>query len=148
AQPLAAAVRRLRPPGSGQGMVERRERTGMSERTVAELLQAAAARQRRAADPEASSWVAASAGTGKTRVLTDRVLRLLLAGARPERLLCLTFTKAAAAEMRQRLAGSLRRWATQDETGLEQDLHPLLGRPAETEETTRARRLFARVLDT
>ncbi|MFM2129834.1 MAG: hypothetical protein RL477_1380, partial [Pseudomonadota bacterium] len=57
------------------------------------------ARQRRAADPAASVWVGASAGTGKTKVLTDRVLALLLAGTPPERLLCLTYTRAAAAEM-------------------------------------------------
>ena len=53
--------------------------------------------QRRAADPDRSVWVTANAGTGKTRVLSDRVLRLLLAGARPDAILCLTFTKAAAA---------------------------------------------------
>ncbi len=112
------------------------------------LIDAAAARQRRAADPEASAWVAASAGTGKTRVLTDRVLRLLLAGARPERLLCLTFTKAAAAEMRQRIADSLRHWATLDDEALDARLARLLGRPAEAGERILARRLFARVLDT
>ncbi|MFV0297435.1 MAG: UvrD-helicase domain-containing protein, partial [Hyphomicrobiaceae bacterium] len=54
-------------------------------------------RQSRAADPEGSVWVSANAGTGKTHVLTNRVLRLLLAGTAPERLLCLTYTKAAAA---------------------------------------------------
>ncbi|SME94168.1 DNA helicase/exodeoxyribonuclease V, subunit A [Tistlia consotensis] len=112
------------------------------------LVAAAAERQRRAADPEASAWVGASAGTGKTRVLTDRVLRLLLARARPERLLCLTFTKAAAAEMRQRLADSLRHWATLDDEALAERLRRLLGRPAEAGEMTVARRLFARVLDT
>ena len=54
-------------------------------------------RQADAADVAASVWVAASAGTGKTKVLTDRVLALLLAGSAPSRILCLTFTKAAAA---------------------------------------------------
>ena len=58
--------------------------------------------QRRAANPKASIWVAASAGTGKTKVLTDRVLGLMLAGTPPRRILCLTFTKAAAAEMANR----------------------------------------------
>lgn len=52
-----------------------------------------------AADPKVSAWVAASAGTGKTKVLTDRILNLMLHGFAPERILCLTFTKAAAAEM-------------------------------------------------
>ena len=56
-------------------------------------------RQRRAADPRASAWVSANAGAGKTKVLTDRVVRLLLAGSPPGRILCLTFTKAAAATM-------------------------------------------------
>ena len=67
--------------------------------------------QRRATTPGHSAWVEANAGTGKTKVLTDRVTRLLLDGVKPERILCLTFTKAAAAEMRNRLAGQLGRWA-------------------------------------
>ena len=58
--------------------------------------------QRRATTPGHSAWVEANAGTGKTKVLTDRVTRLLLDGVKPERILCLTFTKAAAAEMRNR----------------------------------------------
>ena len=61
------------------------------------------ARQRQAVDPSASVWVSASAGSGKTKVLTDRVLSLLLGGTAPERILCLTFTKAAAAEMAIRI---------------------------------------------
>ena len=65
--------------------------------------------QRDAADPAASAWVAASAGTGKTKVLTDRVIRLLLEGNDPKRILCLTFTKAAAAQMAIRLGGAARR---------------------------------------
>ncbi len=68
--------------------------------------------QRRAADPALSTWVSASAGSGKTKVLRDRVLRLLLEGARPERILCLTFTKAGAAEMANRVATTLAEWAS------------------------------------
>ena len=64
-----------------------------------------------AADPRESVWVSANAGTGKTRVLIDRITRLLLAGTRPERILCLTFTKAAAAEMANRLNDRLGDWA-------------------------------------
>ena len=60
--------------------------------------------QRGASDPTASIWVAASAGTGKTKVLTDRVLRLMLAGAEPRRILCLTYTKAAVAQSASRSA--------------------------------------------
>ena len=67
--------------------------------------------QVRAADPAASSWVSANAGTGKTRVLTDRVARLLLRGTVPQKILCLTYTKAAAAEMQNRLFRTLGAWA-------------------------------------
>ena len=59
--------------------------------------------QRQAADPTRSVWVAANAGSGKTQVLVDRVVRLLLQGAEPQSILCLTYTKAAAAEMANRL---------------------------------------------
>jgi ATP-dependent helicase/nuclease subunit A len=107
----------------------------------------AEAAQRRAADPRASAWVAASAGSGKTKVLTDRVLRLLLAGTPPERILCLTFTKAAAAEMADRLFVRLSRWAAASAEGLAADLLSLLGREPEGAESERARQLFAAVLD-
>src|SRR5215468_5931252 len=80
----------------------------------ASKLDAARAQTRRnqatAADPAASAWVSANAGTGKTHVLTLRVLRLLLAGTPPERILCLTFTKAAAAEMSKRVFDRLAGW--------------------------------------
>ena len=69
------------------------------------------ARQRRAADPQSSVWVSAHAGSGKTHVLTERVLRLLLSGTPPEQILCLTYTKAAAAEMRKRVSARLGAWA-------------------------------------
>ena len=67
--------------------------------------------QRLAADPRVSAWVDASAGSGKTKVLTDRVLSLLLDGARPHSILCLTFTKAAAGEMANRVNRRLAAWA-------------------------------------
>ena len=75
---------------------------------VLDVLGLATQAQRRATTPGHSAWVEANAGTGKTKVLTDRVTRLLLDGVKPERILCLTFTKAAAAEMRNRLASSSR----------------------------------------
>lgn len=103
--------------------------------------------QRRAADPTASVWVAASAGTGKTKVLTDRVLTLLLAGTPPHKILCLTFTKAAAAEMANRIAGRLGRWATAADADLAGDLERLLGRPPSEGEMVGARRQFAALLD-
>ena len=85
--------------------------------------------QREASDPAASVWVAASAGSGKTKVLTDRVLRQMLAGTPPARILCLTFTKAAAAEMANRIARRLARWATLPDPELTADLAELSGRP-------------------
>ena len=103
--------------------------------------------QRQATSPATSAWVEANAGTGKTKVLTDRVARLLLSGVQPERILCLTFTKAAAAEMRNRLAGQLGRWALADNAKLDAEIHDLIARDPEEEERTIARRLFARVLD-
>ncbi len=104
--------------------------------------------QSRAADPGHSVWVTANAGTGKTRVLTSRVLRLLLAGNDPETILCLTFTRAAAAEMAARIEAQLAAWAIEkDAAKLAQGLEALLGEPADQATTDRARRLFAQVLD-
>ncbi|MBC7952699.1 MAG: double-strand break repair helicase AddA [Rhodospirillaceae bacterium] len=111
------------------------------------LLDDASAKQRKAADPQASVWVVASAGTGKTKVLTDRVLTLLLAGTAPHKILCLTFTKAAAAEMSNRIAARLAKWATIADDKLADDLTKLLGAPPDPKLMTQARRLFARVLD-
>ncbi|NQW09722.1 MAG: double-strand break repair helicase AddA [Alphaproteobacteria bacterium] len=107
----------------------------------------ASLRQREAADPAASVWVAASAGSGKTKVLTDRLLNLLLAGSRPERLLCLTFTKAAAAEMATRLSEKLSSWTVMPEEGLLAELRALGDREPSQDRLLKARRLFAEVLD-
>ena len=106
------------------------------------------AEQRRAADPAASGWVTASAGTGKTRVLTERVLRLLLNGTEPGRILCLTFTRAAAAEMAIRITQTLGVWTAVDDDLLDMALRDLLQRAPEADEYRRARLLFARVLET
>ena len=104
--------------------------------------------QARAADPGASAWVRANAGTGKTHVLVQRVLRLLLGGAAPDGIVCLTFTKAAAAEMANRITRALGQWAVAAPEGLDEELHKLIGRAPTGEERDAARRLFARVLDT
>jgi ATP-dependent helicase/nuclease subunit A len=104
-------------------------------------------RQREATDVGASVWVAASAGTGKTKVLTDRVLALMLAGSAPQRILCLTFTKAAAAEMANRLNERLSLWTTLADGKLTEDLLALTGAMPEDALRQRARQLFARVLD-
>lgn len=103
--------------------------------------------QRLATAPDQSAWVEANAGTGKTKVLTDRVTRLLLDRVKPERILCLTFTKAAAAEMRNRLAAQLGRWTMSDDAGLDEAIEKLIDRKPEPDERIVARRLFARVLD-
>jgi ATP-dependent helicase/nuclease subunit A len=107
----------------------------------------AAEEQRKASHPRASAWVGASAGSGKTKVLTDRVLRLLLDGVDPQKLLCLTFTKAAAAEMSIRITRELTRWATEDEATLDALLYGLTGAPVDASVHARARTLFARTVD-
>ncbi|MDB5361664.1 MAG: putative helicase UvrD-like [Rhodospirillales bacterium] len=107
--------------------------------------------QQLASDGRASVWVAASAGTGKTKVLTDRLLNLLLADTPPGRLLCLTFTKAAAAEMANRLNAKLSGWVTEGDINLRREIAGLTGideREVQQIMLDRARRLFARVLDT
>ena len=111
------------------------------------LLQEADANQARASDPDASAWVSANAGTGKTQVLVRRGLRLLLAGALPEKILCLTYTKSAAAEMENRLLKELAAWATLPQTELRTELDKVTGRASTDEEMQRARRLFARTLE-
>ncbi len=106
-------------------------------------------RQRRAARPDASAWVSANAGTGKTHVLVARVLSLLLSGTtRPDRILCLTYTKAAAAEMSNRLFDRMARWATMEEGALAAELLELVGREPSEAERLRARTLFAEAIET
>ncbi|WP_420548373.1 double-strand break repair helicase AddA [Curvivirga sp.] len=104
--------------------------------------------QRRASNPFNSVWVSASAGSGKTKVLTDRVLSLLLMRAWPEKILCITFTKAAAAEMSNRVNEKLGEWATMEEEKLFKELHQLMGIAPNQDDMQLARQLFARVLDT
>jgi ATP-dependent helicase/nuclease subunit A len=104
--------------------------------------------QRRAADPAASAWVSANAGSGKTKVLTDRVIRLLLAGTPPSRILCLTFTKAAAANMTIRVFEQLGRWVTLDDLKLGETLAELTGERPAPALLKAARRLFARAIET
>lgn len=104
--------------------------------------------QRRASNPLSSVWVAASAGSGKTKVLTDRVLNLLLMNGRPERLLCLTFTKTAAAEMSNRINDVLKSWVTMSDEVLCQAIENLMGDYPEQETLDKARKLFALTLET
>src|SRR5512146_2618915 len=111
------------------------------------LSHAADANQARASDPSASAWVSANAGTGKTEVLVRRVLRLLLAGSEPQRILCLTYTKMAAAEMQNRLLKELASWATLADGILGDRLAAVLGRVPGDAEVKAARRLFAQTLE-
>ncbi len=106
----------------------------------------AADTQRVASDPAASVFVSAHAGTGKTKLLIDRLLRLMLAGADPAQILCLTYTKAAAAEMAIRLQRRLGRWVTLPDAELDRAFADL-DVPATAKSRQMARALFARVLD-
>ncbi len=111
----------------------------------------ATARQIQAADPGTSTWLSANAGSGKTRVLTDRVARLLLDGASPQNILCLTYTKAAASEMQNRLFRRLGEWAMTPDAGLRAELGDLgLGGAEDigAERLAQARTLFARAIET
>ena len=114
----------------------------------------ATSRQRLASNPDRSAWVGASAGSGKTKVLTDRMLRLLLPredgrpGTRPDKILALTFTKAGANEMALRLSQRLSRWAVLPDEKLSLELLELMGRTPGDHECDAARRLFASVVDT
>ncbi len=100
-----------------------------------------------ATNPRLTAWVGASAGTGKTHVLTARVLRLLVTGTPPENILCLTFTKAAAAEMKNRIFAELGSWTTLEDDRLSAEIHARTGECAEPDMLERARQLFTRVLD-
>ena len=111
--------------------------------------------QSTASDPAHSVWVEASAGTGKTKVLSDRVLKLLLAGVAPSKILCLTYTKAAAAEMKTRVADRLSKWAVVPKEELLKELSELYYEENILKEdceenrklVLKARKLFAEALD-
>ncbi|TMV85945.1 double-strand break repair helicase AddA, partial [Thioclava sp. BHET1] len=110
---------------------------------------AASQRQVQAADPGKSTWLSANAGSGKTRVLTDRVARLLLDGVQPQHILCLTYTKAAASEMQNRLFRRLGEWAMLEEGALRAELDKLgIEGAVDEDRLAQARRLFARAIET
>ena len=117
----------------------------MTPRDDATLAQVAAA------DPDRSTWLAANAGSGKTRVLTDRVARLLLSGVPPQKILCLTYTKAAASEMQNRLFQRLGAWSMMQDDALRDSLRALssddIG-PLDATILAQARRLFAKAIET
>jgi ATP-dependent helicase/nuclease subunit A len=101
-----------------------------------------------ASDPAVSVWVAANAGSGKTHVLAQRVIRLLLDGVDPAKILCITFTKAAAANMANRVFDELRRWTALDDVELNAAIRRISNIQPDVARRTLARRLFAMALET
>ncbi|HNW17308.1 MAG TPA: UvrD-helicase domain-containing protein, partial [Sphingorhabdus lacus] len=119
----------------------------MSEDTSLKPLYPLIPAQLAAVQPEENIWLSASAGTGKTQVLTARVIRLLLEeGVEPENLLCITFTKAGAAEMAERINQRLASWVQMEDTALFRDMEAI-GARSGPEYRQRASELFAKVLD-
>jgi ATP-dependent helicase/nuclease subunit A len=101
-----------------------------------------------AADPDVSAFVSANAGSGKTHVLAQRVINLLLRGVDPAKILCITFTKAASANMANRVFGTLAEWTTLDDAALDGKIKLSTGHKADAAQRARARRLFASALET
>src|SRR5262249_58243426 len=104
---------------------------------------AARARQNAAADPDRSVFVSANAGSGKTHVLVQRVINLLLRGEDPAKILCITFTKAAAAIMATRVFDTLAEWTALDDAALDEKIKIAIGRTPDATQRALARRLFA-----
>jgi ATP-dependent helicase/nuclease subunit A len=102
--------------------------------------------QLRASDPEISTWVSASAGTGKTKILTDRVIRLLLKNVKPSKILCLTFTNAAAGEMQDRIIRHLANWSNIDKKDLKYSLEQMLGSNVTDDQVYFASKLYENFL--
>ncbi len=109
---------------------------------------AAKARQIAAADPERSVFVSANAGSGKTHVLVQRVINLLLRGEDPAKILCITFTKAAAANMATRVFNTLAEWTALDDDALDEKIRLATGKAPDAARRAIARRLFANALET
>src|ERR1043165_697301 len=105
-------------------------------------------RQIDASDPERSAWVAANAGSGKTHVLAQRGIRPLLARVDSARILCITFTKAAAANMANRVFDTLRTWTVLDDVALDDAMRKIGARHIDAKQRRRARQLFALALGT
>ena len=105
-------------------------------------------RQTEASDPVRSAWVSANAGSGKTHVLAQRVIRLLLSGVDPARILCITFTKAAAANMANRVFDDLRAWTVLDDAALDEAMRKTGVARIDARHRLRAHQLFALALET
>src|SRR3984893_5318103 len=152
ASAVEESLRRVRPPRARQGMVEHRwsgrQRRERRMRTPDDIPAGVRELQRKVADPKVSAWIAANAGSGKTHVLAQRVVNLLLEGVEPEKILCITFTKAAAANMAKRVFDTLGRWITYDDAKLDEVIGGGSGAAPSAPRRALARRLFARALET
>src|SRR5262245_9191079 len=123
--------------GRGRGM--------NAPRTIPDMVRQ---QQTAASDPEFSAFVAANAGSGKTHVLAQRVIRLLLNGVDPAKILCITFTKAAAANMANRVFDELRKWTALDDDALDKAILAIGVETIAPMRRAQARRLFAQALET
>ena len=108
----------------------------------------ATALQHQASDPQASVWVSANAGSGKTHVLVQRIIRLMLQGVAPNKILALTYTKAAAANMATRVFDTLAQWVGADDETLKKTLTDLGIQKSDSLTLQQARQLFARAVET
>ena len=120
----------------------------MSKRPIKKIPQETIAEQAKASNPRASVWVSANAGSGKTHVLSERVIRLLLSGVDPSAIVCLTYTKAAASEMANRVFERLSEWTSLGDAALTEEIIKLDGGAPSRAKLNEARRLFARALET
>src|SRR5262249_44546403 len=142
-------LRRLRPSRTRQGMGgQRRRQRGRAMSLARRIPDAARSRQIAAADPERSVFVSANAGSGKTHVLVQRAINLLLPGEAPAKILCITFTKAAAANMATRVFDTLAEWTALDDTALDEKIQLATGKAPDAAQRAIARRLFANALET
>src|SRR6188474_3594650 len=126
-------------------VADRRHQRGPAVRMskARDIPETVTALQTQASDPAASAWVAANAGSGKTHVLAQRVIRLLLAGVDPARILCITFTKAASANMANRVFDDLRSWTVLSDAALDEAMRATGHKPIAGKHRRRARQLFA-----
>src|SRR5580765_2808051 len=126
----------------------RRRKRGRPVTAARQIPDGARAPQVAAADPERSVFVSANAGSGKTHVLVQRVINLLLRGADPAKILCVTFTKAAAANMATRVFNTLAEWTALDDAALDEKIRLATGKSPDSAQRAVARRLFANALET
>ena len=142
------ASRNGRAPAARSMMAAAAGRRGRRMRTPADIPPEVRRLQGEVSDPDVSAWVAANAGSGKTHVLAQRVINLLLDGVEPEKILCITFTKAAAANMAKRVFDTLAHWTTLDDSALDEAIRERSSMAPDARRRALARRLFARALET